>query len=152
MDFYGVDCRPKVLERDGPTLFILQMTCIVVAQKLRCLEDFGFEWYYIETVYWLPKETVWILCTIVEHPMTVSMSLRWAQRWASTERQRSSALHHGESISFRCNVHSKSYDSPPFDSNMVATTSQLWAKNERQRSVNEVWLCILENARAVRRH
>jgi len=27
-------------------------------------------------------------CTIVEHPMTVSMSLRWAQRWASMEHQR----------------------------------------------------------------
>jgi len=88
MLFCAVNCRPKALKRDGATSFIIQMMCIVVAQKLRCLEDPGFKWQYIETVYWLPIETVCILWTIVEYPMTVSMSVRWAQRWVSMERQR----------------------------------------------------------------
>jgi len=88
MDFDAVNCRPKAVKCDGLTSFIMQVMCIVVAQKVRCVEDFGFEWQYIDTVYWLPNKTVWILCTIVEHQRTVSMSLKWAQRWASTECQR----------------------------------------------------------------
>jgi len=88
MDFYAVNCRLKALKCYGGTSLNMSMTCIVVAQKLWCLEDLGFKWHYIETVYWLPIEAVCIFCTIVEHPMTLSMSLRWAQRWASKERQR----------------------------------------------------------------
>ena len=88
MDFYAIYCCPKALKRDGATSLIMSMMCIVIAQKLRFLKDLGFKWYYIETEYWLPIEAVCIFCTIVEHPMTVSMSLRWAQRWVSMERQR----------------------------------------------------------------
>jgi len=43
MDPYAVYCRPKALTRDGPTSLIVQITSIVVAQKLRFLEDFGFK-------------------------------------------------------------------------------------------------------------
>ena len=43
MDSYGVNCWPKALKRDGPTSLVMQMTCMVVAQKQGCLEDFGFE-------------------------------------------------------------------------------------------------------------
>jgi len=43
----------------------------------------GSKWLYIETIYWLSITTVCILGTIVEHPMTVHISLRWA----STEHQ-----------------------------------------------------------------
>jgi hypothetical protein len=52
------------------------MTCIVAAAEWRYLEDLGFKSFYIEKVYWLPIEAVGIFCTIVEHPMTVSRSLR----------------------------------------------------------------------------
>ena len=41
--FYAVNCQLKALKCDGLMLFIMQMMCIVVAQKLRCFEDFGFE-------------------------------------------------------------------------------------------------------------
>jgi len=41
---------------------------------------------------------------------------------------------------------------PPFYAKMIATTSPLCPKNERQRSVNDFWHCILEKARVVRRH
>ena len=40
----------------------------------------------------------------------------------------------------------------PFYAKMVATTSLVCPKNERQRSVNNFWPCILEKARVVRRH
>ena len=76
MDFYAVNCRPQALGLDWPLSFIMPMMCIVVAQKLRCLEDFEFKWQYIEMVYWLPKKTVCIVCTIVEHPITVTISVR----------------------------------------------------------------------------
>jgi hypothetical protein len=76
MDFHAVNCQPKALKCDGPALFIMQMMCIVVAHKLRYLEDLEFKRQYIEIVYWLLIKTVCIFCTIVEHPMTVSMSLR----------------------------------------------------------------------------
>ena len=39
-----------------------------------------------------------------------------------------------------------------FDAKMDATTSLQCAKNERQRSVNDFWHCILQKARVVRRH
>ena len=35
---------------------------------------------------------------------------------------------------------------------MVETTSLLRPKNERQWSINDFWLCITANARAVLRH
>ena len=41
---------------------------------------------------------------------------------------------------------------PPVYAEMVATTSLLIPKNERQWSVNDFWPCILEEARVVRRH
>jgi hypothetical protein len=41
---------------------------------------------------------------------------------------------------------------PPFYAKMVATTSPPCPKNDRQRSVNDFWHCILEKARVVRRH
>jgi len=152
MDFHEVNCWLNGLECNGPTSLIMQMTCIVVAQNLRCLKDFGFIWYYIETVYWLPKKTLWILCTIVEHPVTVSMSVRWAQWWASIEGQQLLALHHGKSRSFCCNVYSKSNYSPCFYSKMVATTELLCPKNEHQRSVNDFGPWTVGNARVARRH
>jgi len=40
----------------------------------------------------------------------------------------------------------------PFYAKMVATTSLLCPKNERQWSVNDFWPCILEQARVVRLH
>jgi hypothetical protein len=43
MDFDAVSCLPKALKRDGPMSVIVQMTYIVVAQKLKCLEDLGFK-------------------------------------------------------------------------------------------------------------
>jgi hypothetical protein len=88
MDFHAVNCRPNVLKLDGHKLFIMQQTCIVVAQKRRCLKDLGFEWKSIKTVYWLPLTAVCIFCSIVEHQITVSISLRWAQWWVSMEHQR----------------------------------------------------------------
>jgi len=83
MEFHAVNCWPKALKRFRPTLFNLLMTCIVVAQKLRGLEAFGCKLLYIEMLFWQSIMTVWILRTIGEHPITVSMSVRWA----STERQ-----------------------------------------------------------------
>jgi len=44
MDFYTVNYLPKALKCDGLTSFIMQMKCIVVAQKPRYLKDFEFEW------------------------------------------------------------------------------------------------------------
>jgi len=88
MDLYPVNCQPNELKCDAPMSFIIQMMCMVVAQKLRCLKDWGFRLQHIEMVYWQPLKTVSILCTIVGYTMTVSMSLRWAYRWVSTERQR----------------------------------------------------------------
>jgi len=85
MNLYAVYSRPEVLNWDGPMSFIAQITCIVVDQKLICLEAFECKWLYIETMYWQSIMTVFIMRTIVEHPMTVSMSLSWE----STERQRS---------------------------------------------------------------
>jgi len=41
---------------------------------------------------------------------------------------------------------------PPFYTKMVATTLLLCPENERQRSINNFWPCILEKARVVRRH
>jgi len=35
---------------------------------------------------------------------------------------------------------------------MAETTLLLSPKNERQRSVNDLWPCIMENPRALRRH
>jgi hypothetical protein len=83
MESYAVNCWLKVLKHFKPTPFILQMTWIVVAQKLRGLEAFGCKWLYTETLFWLSIITKCILCTIVKHPATVCMSLRWV----STERQ-----------------------------------------------------------------
>ena len=40
----------------------------------------------------------------------------------------------------------------PFWAKTVATTSHLCPKNERQWSVNDLWLCIMENPRALRQH
>jgi hypothetical protein len=39
----------------------------------------------------------------------------------------------------------------PFFTKMVVITMLLWAKNEPQRSVNDLWPCILENPRVVQR-
>jgi hypothetical protein len=88
MECYAANCWPKALKRDGPASLVISMTCIVVAQKLRFLEDLGFKWDCIDPVYRLPIEAVCIFCTIVEHPITDSRSLRYAQRSASMERQR----------------------------------------------------------------
>jgi len=52
----------------------------------------------------------------------------------------------------RGNIELSSNCRPPFYPKMVATTSLLCPKNERQRSVNDFWHCILEKARVVRRH
>jgi hypothetical protein len=41
---------------------------------------------------------------------------------------------------------------PPFQAKTLATALQLCAKNERQRSVNDFWPCIMENPRGVQRH
>jgi len=85
MDFYVVNCQPKALKCNSPTSFNIQVTCVLVAQKLRGLEACGYIWLYIETIYWLSIITACILWTIVEHPITVTMAVRCA----STERQRS---------------------------------------------------------------
>jgi len=58
-------------------------TCSVVAQIFRGLKAYGCKSLYIETIFWLSIMTVWILHTMVEHPITDSIS--W--RWASTECQ-----------------------------------------------------------------
>ena len=84
MDFYAVNCRPTLMKSDGPSSFLVQMTCRLVAQKLIGLEAFGCKWLYIETIYWLSIMTLCILQTIVEHPMNDSMALRCV----STEFQR----------------------------------------------------------------
>ena len=41
---------------------------------------------------------------------------------------------------------------PSFESIMLATTLLLCPENEGQRSVNDCWPCIMEDATAVRRH
>jgi len=50
------------------------------------------------------------------------------------------------------NIELSSNCRPPFYAKMVATTSPLCPKNERQRSVNDCWHCILQKAMVVRRH
>jgi len=52
----------------------------------------------------------------------------------------------------RGNIELSSNCRPPFYAKMVATTSLLYPKNERPRSVNDFWHCILEKTRVVRRH
>jgi len=83
MDLYAFICQPTGLECDKVTSFIAQTSWVVVAQKQWGLEAFGCKSIYTDTIYWLSIITICILCAIIEHPMTVSMSL-W---WASTERQ-----------------------------------------------------------------
>jgi len=74
--FYTVNCRPKELKCVRPSSFIVQMTGILIAQKLSGFEAFECKSLYIETLCWLSIMTVWILHTIVEHPMGDSKSLR----------------------------------------------------------------------------
>jgi len=93
MDPYVINCQLKALKRNGPTLFITQKTCIVVGQKQTSLKPFGCKSLYIETLYGLSIMAVCILHTIVEHPIAVSISLRWV----SMERQRFLVLHHWQS-------------------------------------------------------
>jgi len=50
------------------------------------------------------------------------------------------------------NIELSSNCRPPFYAKMVATTSLLCPKNERQRSINDFWHCIMVKARVVRRH
>jgi len=83
MDLYAINCLPTALKRDGPMPFIAHTMCAVVDQTLRGLKAIGCKWSYLDTRYWMSIMTVSIMRTIVEHPMTVSIS--W--RWASTERQ-----------------------------------------------------------------
>jgi len=78
MDLYAGNCRPKPLKRDGPTSFIAQIMCTVVNQQLGGLEAVGWKLLSIDTMNCLSRLTVSIMCTIVKHPMTFSMSLRWA--------------------------------------------------------------------------
>lgn len=40
-DLFGVNCRPKVLKRDGPISFNTQIMWLVVTKKLRGLKVFG---------------------------------------------------------------------------------------------------------------
>jgi hypothetical protein len=76
MDNYAINCQSTASKRYGPTALMMSMACMMVAQKLRFLEDLGFNLYYIETLYLLPIEAVCIFCTIVEQPITVSRFLR----------------------------------------------------------------------------
>jgi len=39
--FDALNCRLNEVKHVGPISFIVEMTCIVVAQKLRCLDAFG---------------------------------------------------------------------------------------------------------------
>jgi len=89
MDLYAINYWPKVLKDDRPRSFISPTMYIVVAQKWRGIEGFGFKWLCIDMSYWLSNMAIWILHTIVEHPMTVSIS--W--RWASMECQQFLVLH-----------------------------------------------------------
>jgi len=83
MVLYALNWQPKALQCDKPTSFIAQILSVVVAQKQRGLEAFGWKWLYIEMIYWLSIMAICIVCANDEHPMTVSMSLTWV----STERQ-----------------------------------------------------------------
>jgi len=76
--FYGINCCAKTLKRVRSTSFVVQMTCIVVAEKLRGFKAFGCKWIYNEMLCWLSIMTVWILGTTIEHRMIVSILLRWA--------------------------------------------------------------------------
>lgn len=76
--FFAVYCQQKVLKYAGPTSFIIRMSYIVRAQRLKELETFGCKWLFTEMLPWLSIMAVWLLDTIDEHPVIVSMSLRWA--------------------------------------------------------------------------
>ena len=66
--------------------------CLVVDQKLRGLEAFGYNWLYIEAMYWLPITTLCIFTFNFWHPMPISRSLRCV----STERQQFLVIHFGK--------------------------------------------------------
>jgi len=81
----------EIAKRNRATSFIGLLMWVLVAQKLRVFDAFGCKWFYLETVNWLSKMMVWISSKIIVHPITVSMSLRWA----SMERQRFQFDHFG---------------------------------------------------------
>jgi len=74
---YTINCQPKVLQHNGPTSFIAPLTCIVVAHIPSGHKGFEFKLLCTERIYWLSIITLWIFRTILEHPTTVSRSLRW---------------------------------------------------------------------------
>jgi len=122
--------------------------CIVVAQKLWCLDDVEFRWYFKRRVYWLPIQTVCIVLPIDEHPISVSLFLTWAQRWLSMESQRFIFWHIQQSpawivasVQRRCIGHLTRYNGkhhPPCPIIVL--------------SVNDFWTSIRDNLWAVQEH
>jgi hypothetical protein len=142
MVFNAVNGRLKVLKQDWQTSFIVQMTSMMVALKLPVLEVFECKWQYIAIVYCLSIITEWILCTIVGHLITVSISLRLTLRWASMEYQQFtlSPIQRSKScivasIWRKCTGHLDRYNSK----------GHTHPRNEHQWSVNNFLSCILDN-------
>jgi hypothetical protein len=85
---------------------------------------------------------------IIECTKAVWMCLMWA----SMEGQWFFSLDLGNSYRLCGDIKLYSNNRPPFITQMVAIKMLLCTQNQHQRSMNDLWPCILENSRALRRH
>jgi hypothetical protein len=147
IDLYAINCQPQVRNHDGAMSFITQVMNIVVALKLRWIDKLECTWFCIDTVYWPPILTVCNLCTMYDHAVTVSMSLRWA----SIEHQWFSVLPlqqwNGCAFTFFLCSSIRSPDRL-IDFVEVVGPSWSWTSMVRQWC----WFCILYNHVTVRWH